>query len=194
MKKSYSPCFFCLQHCLNSATSARTTRDSLNAECTGCDPTFHFRAVKVAVLRGFAFYSLGNDNATYYVRTAQALCYSTAEYCAPVWARSSHASSVDSELNNGCRTITGCLRPTPLPSLYCLAGIAPPAIRRDAIIRKERDKQLCDDRHPLYGHQDLPRRLKSRNSFATVDGLKGCQPAYYRQGKRTNSHPSWQHN
>ena len=55
-----------------------------------------------------------------------ALCYSTAEYCAPVWARSCHASKVDVELNQACRTITGNLKPTNLTSIYRLAGIAPP--------------------------------------------------------------------
>ena len=44
--------------------------------------------------------------------TAMALCYSTAEYCAPVWANSCHAKKVDPELNYSCRTITGNLRST----------------------------------------------------------------------------------
>ena len=55
-----------------------------------------------------------------------ALCYSTAEYCAPAWTRSCHAAKVDVELNQACRNITGNLKPTPLSSLYCLASIAPP--------------------------------------------------------------------
>lgn len=40
-------------------------------------------------------------------QTALTLCYSTAEYCAPVWARSYHAHKVDSELNKLCRMIAG---------------------------------------------------------------------------------------
>ena len=41
--------------------------------------------------------------------TALALCYSTAEYAAPVWARSSHANKLNPVLNQSCRSITGCL-------------------------------------------------------------------------------------
>ena len=63
--------------------------------------------------------------------SALALCYSTAEYCSPVWSRSCHAKKVDPELNKACRTITGNLRQTPLQTVYRLAGIAPPNIRRD---------------------------------------------------------------
>ena len=44
--------------------------------------------------------------------TAFTLCYSVAEYAAPVWARSHHAHVLDSELNTACRgVITGCLKP-----------------------------------------------------------------------------------
>jgi len=43
--------------------------------------------------------------------TALAQCYSTAEYCAPVWCRSSHTKLVDVQLNTSMRTITGTLRP-----------------------------------------------------------------------------------
>ena len=112
-----------------------------------------------------------------------ALCYSTAEYCAPVWARSCHATKVDVELNQACRTITGNLKPTPLPSIYRLAGIAPPCIRRETISKCERDKQLNDSRHPMYEHQEVQQRLKSRKSFATVTGLEGRKPAQYRLQK-----------
>ncbi|KAK3875779.1 hypothetical protein Pcinc_019358 [Petrolisthes cinctipes] len=104
-------------------------------------------------------------------QTALALCYSTAEYCAPIWARSCHASKVDPELNKVCRTITGALKPTPLPALYRLASIAPPSIKRDTLRKCERDKQLSDNRHPLYGYQEIRRRLKSRKSFVTTNGL-----------------------
>ena len=58
--------------------------------------------------------------------TALALCYSTAEYAAPVWARSSHANKLNPVLNQACRLITGCLKPTNVEDLYLIAGIAPP--------------------------------------------------------------------
>ena len=64
-------------------------------------------------------------------QTAVALCYSTAEYCAPLWSRSSQTKIIDSKLNKACRIITGTLQPTPLNNLYYLATIAPPRIRRN---------------------------------------------------------------
>ena len=73
--------------------------------------------------------------------TALALCYSTAEYASPVWERFTHAKKLDPTLNASCRLITGCLRPTNTDSLYILAGIAPPAIRRSAASMKQRQQQ-----------------------------------------------------
>ena len=64
--------------------------------------------------------------------TALALCYSSAEYACPVWERSAHAKKIDPAINTTCRLVTGCLRPTPIDSLYILSGIAPPEIRRRA--------------------------------------------------------------
>ena len=97
--------------------------------------------------------------------TALALCYSTAEYACPVWERSAHAHNVDPVLNDACRAITGCLQPTNVENLNLQAGISPPAVRRSVTAQREREKQVNDNRHPLYGH-NLPRkRLKSRNSF-----------------------------
>lgn len=97
--------------------------------------------------------------------TALALCYSTAEYACPVWERSKHASKLDPALNEACRTITGCLRPTNVENVYLLAGIAPPATRRNITAQQERRKQVDDTRHSLHNHQPATKRLKSRNSF-----------------------------
>ena len=52
--------------------------------------------------------------------TALALCYSCAEYACPVWERSAHAKKLDPALNNACRCITGCLKPTDVNCLYLL--------------------------------------------------------------------------
>ena len=68
-------------------------------------------------------------NASTIKTTALALCYSVAEYAAPVWSRSSHAQELNPELNSACRAITGCLKPTNVVDLYLLAGIAPPNIK-----------------------------------------------------------------
>ena len=100
--------------------------------------------------------------------TALALCYSTAEYAAPVWERSAYAHILNPELNQACRAITGCLRPTNVENLYLLAGIAPPEIRRCVCARVERTKQVERETHSLFGHTPARRRLKSRRSFLTV--------------------------
>ena len=51
------------------------------------------------------------------------LVYSAAEYCAPVWCRSTHTHLIDSILNDALRIVTGCLHPTPTDHL--LSGIQP---------------------------------------------------------------------
>jgi len=60
--------------------------------------------------------------------SALALCYSAAEYCAPVWSRSAHTSQVDVQLNSTMHLISGTLRSTPLPWLPVLSNIEPPAL------------------------------------------------------------------
>ena len=99
--------------------------------------------------------------------TALALCYSSAEYASPVWERSSHAKKLDSALNASCRLITGCLRATPTETLYTLASIAPPDVRRTVASMQERQRQTTDERHPMFGHVPAESRLKSRTSFVT---------------------------
>jgi len=125
----------------------------------------------------------GTDPKT--LRTAVlALCYSTAEYCTPVWARSSHASKIDPVLNEACRVITGALRPTPVNVVHRLSGIPPPALRRETTTKVEKRKQEQDARHPLYSHIPPPTRLRSRKSFTTVERLPdGITPRHYRMYK-----------
>ena len=84
--------------------------------------------------------------------TALALCYSIAEYAAPVWAISTYTDILDPELNKACRAITGCLKPTYVEDLYLLAGIVPPDIRRDVCARMERTKQIEQETHSLFCH------------------------------------------
>ena len=67
--------------------------------------------------------------------------HSTAEYTVPVWTSSAHARNLDPKLNQACRSVTGCLKPTNVEDLYLLSGIAHPAIRRDVCARMERQKQ-----------------------------------------------------
>ncbi|KAK9744190.1 hypothetical protein QE152_g7997 [Popillia japonica] len=58
--------------------------------------------------------------------SALALCVSSAEYAAPVWAASAHAKHVDVAINETARIVTGCLKPTPVNSLNPVIGAAPP--------------------------------------------------------------------
>jgi len=103
--------------------------------------------------------------------TALALCYSVAEYCCPVWARSSFTHHVDSQLNSSMRLITGCLRSTPVPWLPVLANIAPPGLRRQAATDDMVSRILRNSSWPL--HDDFvnhpPARLKSRRPIWSVD-------------------------
>ncbi len=81
--------------------------------------------------------------------TALVLCYSTAEYCAPVWSRSSHTRLVDVQVNRSMRTITGTLRSTPLPWLPVLSNIPPPHLRRQQATAKLLTKVQANDKLPL---------------------------------------------
>ena len=97
--------------------------------------------------------------------TALALCFSTAEYACPVWERSAHVGKVDSTLNDICRRITGCPKPTPLNKIYSLAGIAPPNNRPEVSSQFEQQKCDLDQQHLMYGLTAAPSRLKSKKSF-----------------------------
>ena len=96
--------------------------------------------------------------------SALALCYSVAEYCAPVWRNSAHTNLVDVQLNNTMRTITGAVRCTRTDWLPVLSNIAPADIRREmatsGMILRARGKPEL----PLLTDIDFhPRpRLKSR--------------------------------
>jgi len=76
---------------------------------------------------------------------ALALCYSAAEYCAPVWSCSAHTSQVDVQLNSTMRLISGTLRSTPLPWLPVLFNIELPALRRKAATDKLVEKIVIHD-------------------------------------------------
>lgn len=91
-----------------------------------------------------------------------ALVYSTAEYCCPVWGHSSHAKRVDTTINNCLRTITGCIKSTPVPWLSVLANIPPPNIRRDAALAREARKTFENVDLPI--HFDLSNRHGTRFS------------------------------
>ena len=112
-------------------------------------------------LAGSTWGSNGNTLRT----AALAIVYSTAEYCCPVWLRSSHTSKVDVQINASLRTVTGTMKSTPLQWLPVLANIAPSDIRREAALAREWTKISENDSLPI--HEDLiaaplTSRLKSR--------------------------------
>jgi len=77
------------------------------------------------------------------------LCYSAAEYCAPVWSRSAHTSQVDVQFNSTMHLISGTLRSTPLPWLSVLSNIELPALRRKATTDKLVEKIVKHDSWPI---------------------------------------------
>ena len=100
--------------------------------------------------------------------SALALCNSVAEYAGSVWLQSAHVNRVDVALNESCRIITGCLKPTPVDKVRVLSGIAPPSIRRQVAAETEKSRQENDPRHLLFNYTHPPRRLKSRKSFMAI--------------------------
>ena len=104
--------------------------------------------------------SMWGTNARTIRTTAVALCYSTAEYAAPVWERLAYAHLLNPELNQACRAISGYLKPTNIENLYLLARISPHEIR-SVCARVERTKQVERETHSLFGHTPARRRLKS---------------------------------
>ncbi len=66
-------------------------------------------------------------------------------------------------LNNTCRWITGCLKPTNTNNLHLLADIVPADIRQEVASRLEMTKAVSDEPHLLHGCQ--PPDLESRKSF-----------------------------
>ena len=81
--------------------------------------------------------------------SALALCYSVAEYCCPVWQRSTHVSLVDAQLHSSVRLISGTVRSTPLPWLPVLTNIEPPALRCRAATDKLIMEAECHRDWPL---------------------------------------------
>ena len=101
------------------------------------------------------------------------LVYAPTECCAPVCCRSSHSHKVDMVLNEVLRTIAGYLKRTPLSYLPFLAGISPPKLRLDTVIKQQR----------LYGiHQikwNTPDLLWIDSKHHQHDPLQSWQPLPY---------------
>ena len=95
--------------------------------------------------------------------SALSVVYSTAEYCAPVWCRSTHTRFIDSILNDALRIVTGCLRSTPTENFPVLPGIQPAELRRIGVTLSLANRAIHDPNHVLHG------QLVGRNAL-----LAGC--------------------
>jgi len=96
--------------------------------------------------------------------SALALCYSVAEYCCPVWARSSFTNLIDARLHSSMRLISGCLQPTQLSWLPVLSSVAPPSLRRKAPTDNVLQIIEAHPNWPVYADvfEPAPPRLASR--------------------------------
>ena len=65
--------------------------------------------------------------------SALALCYGTAEYCAPVWERNKHTKRIDTQLYTTMRILSGTLKLTPTVWLSAMATIVSLHLRRQAL-------------------------------------------------------------
>ena len=115
---------------------------------------------RVALIRRLAGTTWGASAKTLRIST-QALVFPAAEYCAPVWSRSPHVKKVDVAINSSLRTISGCLKPTPVFQL-------PADLRRKAATLALARKAVKHDWHILHDttkNQVPPCRLKSRKPY-----------------------------
>ena len=83
--------------------------------------------------------------------SALSLVYSTAEYCAPVWCRSTHTRLINRIFNDALRIVSGCLRPTPTEDLPLLAGIQPANFLRLGATLSLANCAIHDSDHVLQG-------------------------------------------
>lgn len=88
-------------------------------------------------------------------------CHPNDEHACPVRHPSAHVREEDVALNDTCRAITGCVKPTLLSMLH----IAPPPICRDIASALEKGKQGADERHRLFAVRSAKQRLKNEHSF-----------------------------
>jgi len=81
--------------------------------------------------------------------STSALVYAPAEYCSQAWWQSAYTRELDTQLNEAMRTISGCIRSTPIDFLPFLSGILPPTTRRKAACLELHHKSQSPD-HLLH--------------------------------------------
>ena len=117
---------------------------------------YHLKALRkklstrVALLRRLAGSEWGAGAKSLPI-SALSLVYSTTEYCAPVWCRSTLTRLIDSILNDALRIVTGCLRPTPNEDFPVLADIQPAELRRLGATLSLVNRAIHDPNHVLHG-------------------------------------------
>ena len=107
-------------------------------------------STRVAPLRRLTGSGWGAGTKTLRI-SALSLVYSTAEYCAPVWCRSTHTHLIDNIFNDALRIVTGCLRPTPTEDLSVLSGIQPTELRRLEVTLSLANRAIHDPDHVMHG-------------------------------------------
>jgi hypothetical protein len=146
-------------------------------------------ASRTALIRKLAGSTWGADASTLRI-SVLALVFAPAEYCAPVWCRSSHTQLVDSELNNAVRVITGCLLNTPVSSLYVMSNIAPPPIRREALALKSAWKALSDESSLLHEMIATPAKVYRQLQAPTRTSARlNLAPRKVVEQRLTSRHP-----
>ena len=96
--------------------------------------------------------------------SALAVCYSVAEYCCPVWARSSYTNLIDTQLHSAMCLISDCLQPRQLPWLPVLSNVAPFSLRRNAATDSMLQTIEAHPNWPVYADvfEHPPPRVASR--------------------------------
>ena len=121
------------------------------------------------------------------------LCYSVAEYCAPVWSRSSHTHLIDASLHCAMRLIAGAIRSTPVQYLPILSGILPPDLRRKESCLKLATRAINDPTHLLHhlmtgkSRSQNGRRLHSRHPISVDLHIQSANI----NGDYTSTHQMW---
>ena len=62
---------------------------------------------------------------------------------------------MDVIINQALRIVSGTIKSTPLPWLSVLCNIAPSSIRRSAALKREFNKCLMNDTHPIHCDKDI---------------------------------------
>ena len=140
----------------------------------------------VTLLRRLVGLGWGAGAKTLHIATLS-LVYSAAEYCAPVWCRSTHTCLIDSILNDALRIVTGCLHPTPMDHL--LSGIQPAELCQMGVTLSLAYCGSLDPDHILHGllsgSSDTRQvRLRSRRLF--VPGAQNLLDNLARLGIHTS--------